>query len=462
MLSVIASAIAAGERSSEELAMESLDRIGRAAELNAVVRLGADEAIAEARRLDLAVRRGQRIGPLAGLPLLVKDIEDVSGIPTTHGSLLHVSDGPASADSLIPARLRSAGAIVVGKTNTPEFAFEAYTSNRVFGPTRNPWATQFSPGGSSGGSAAALSAGLASIATATDGGGSIRIPAALCGLVGIKPTNGVIPRLPAPDWMDLSTAGPMALTIADLALLLRIEAGPALGDPTAQEDWSLGAYRRPRLAYATRRLGSTDAINPAVERLFGEALESIESQLGIPVVPVDIHRIFPGGIDPRDWFRIAGPEQAHRIGRETIARQADLFDPVFRHWMELALSVPIDDHLAARRRSFQYSRELDELLGTDAVLVTPTLTVDGWSPEGLLAGATTPGLPEPVFNTGEINMSGHPAIVLPAGRHRNGLPFGVQVVGPRFREEILFGFGAAWEEARPWPLVADGYTPLGT
>jgi Asp-tRNA(Asn)/Glu-tRNA(Gln) amidotransferase A subunit family amidase len=122
---------------------------------------------------------------------------------------------------------------VVGKTNTPELAFEGYTDNRIFGATRNPWALDFSPGGSSGGSAAALAAGLAPIATATDGGGSIRIPAALCGLAGIKPTNGVIGRRPIPDWIDLSTDGPLAVTVADLALLLQLEAGPVDGDPIA-------------------------------------------------------------------------------------------------------------------------------------------------------------------------------------------------------------------------------------
>src|SRR5262249_2267267 len=168
-----------------------------------------------------------------GIPFLVKDTEDTVGMPTRHGSLLFADAQPATSDDLIPRRLKAAGAIVVGKTNTPEFAFEGYTDNRLFGPTRNPWGTDWSPGGSSGGSAAALAAGMSPIATATDGGGSIRIPAAFCGLAGIKPSNGVIGRDPIPAWIDLSTPGPLASSVPDLRLLLSLEAGPVAGDPTA-------------------------------------------------------------------------------------------------------------------------------------------------------------------------------------------------------------------------------------
>ena len=133
----------------------------------------------------------------------------------------------------MPRRLRAAGAIVVGKTNQPEFAFAGFTTNALYGTTTNPWGTDWSPGGSSGGSGAALAAGMAAIATATDGGGSIRIPAAFCGLAGLKPTNGVIGREPIPDWIDLSTFGPFATSIADVRLLLSMEAGPVPGDPSA-------------------------------------------------------------------------------------------------------------------------------------------------------------------------------------------------------------------------------------
>lgn len=461
LLAPLAADVQAGRRSAVELVRASLARLEAARDLNAVVRIRAEEALEDARALDRAVRRGESVGPLAGLPLLVKDIEDVAGLPTTYGSLLHEAAPPAERDALVPGRLQAAGAIVVGKTNVPEFAFEAFTANRLFGATLNPWARDYSPGGSSGGSAAALAAGLAAIASATDGGGSIRIPAALCGLVGLKPTNGVIGREPIPDWIDLSTDGPLALTLADLALLLELEAGPVVGDPAAQVGWELGAPARPSRVFAARRLGSDDPLDPDVERLFGDALQAIEADLRLPVEAVDSERIFPSGYDPRDWYRIVGPEHAHHLGRETIEREADRLDPTFRRWIEGALRIPIEEHLAARRRRFRYARELEELLRPDRVLVTPPITVPGWSPEGRLPGAKWPGLPEPLFNTPPLNLTGHPALVLPAERHRTGLPFGIQVIGPRFAEALLFGVGLAWEAANPWPLAAEGYRPFG-
>src|SRR5512144_397347 len=156
------------------------------------------------------------------------------GMRTTFGSLAFEDAPAATTDALVVARLRAAGAIVVGRTNLPEFATEGYSSNLLWGTTRNPWNPERTTGGSSGGSAAALAAGMAAIATATDGGGSIRIPAAYCGLAGLKPTNGVIGRDPIPDWIDLSTDGPFSPHADDLAVLLDVLRGPTSGDPTAQ------------------------------------------------------------------------------------------------------------------------------------------------------------------------------------------------------------------------------------
>ena len=459
--------VVARRRSAVDLVRESLARIEAARDLNAVIRLRTDEALAEAAALDVQARRDpSALGPLAGLPLLVKDIEDVTGLPTTHGSLLHADDPPATRDGVVPRRLRAAGAIVVGKTNTPEHAWTAWTANRLFGATRNPWAPAFSPGGSSGGSAAALAAGLAPIATATDGGGSIRIPASLTGLVGLKPSNGLIPRETFPAWLDLSTDGPLATTISDVARLLDIEAGPAPGDPIAQQSWKAGSWRRPGRVFATRRIAWDHPLEPAVDTLFEAAIAAVEADLRLPVTWVTSRDIFPSGIDPLGWFPVGGPEHAHALGRETIERDGERMDPGFRAWLEAGLRVSMEAHQAARRARHRAAADLEAFLGGDAVLVTPTLAVPGWTPEGALPGAAEPGLPLWVFNTEYLNLTGHPGLVLPAGRFTEGpgagLPFGIQVVGPRFREGLLFGFGAAWEEARPWPLVADGYHVFGT
>lgn len=463
----LASLVRSRDRSATELVDRALSRIAETRDLNAVVLIRAEMAMEEARAADGAVRRGEVSAPLHGLPLLVKDIEDVRGLRTTFGSVLQADAAPATRDGLVPSRLRGAGAIVVGKTNVPEYAFEGYTANRVFGATLNPWDRAWSPGGSSGGSAASLAAGAAPLATATDGGGSIRIPAALCGLVGLKPTHGVIPRDPIPTWMDLSTDGPLATTVADIRLLLALEAGPTPGDPTAQPSRRSDPRRRqsgPRHLLATERLVPGPPLAPGVAKLFRDAIAILEHDLGLAVewLPTGI---FQTGDADADWFTIAAAESAHELGRSTVERALaeGLFEAGFARWMTAALEIGIDAYVAARRRRFGYVRELDDLLGEDVVLITPTLMVPGWTPEGTVLGreAEAPGLPLDVLNTGPMNLSGHPALSLPTGRYPDGPPFGLQLVGPRYREDLLLTLAAAVEAVRPWPRVADGFEPFG-
>lgn len=432
----------------------------RAADLNAVVALRAEEALAEARAVDDALARGRMLGALAGLPLLVKDIEDAAGLPTTFGSLLHADARPATTDGVVAGRLRAADAILVGKTNVPEFAFEGYTDNRLFGPTRNPWAPAWSPGGSSGGSAAALAAGLAPLATATDVGGSIRIPAAACGLVGLKPTAGLIGRDPMLVSLELNNHGPMTWTVADAALLLGVLSGAVGGDPGALPAWRPTDGGLPRRVIAVARLAPGPPLPATVERNFASALRAVESQLGLPVELMDAASIFPSGYDSAHWFRLVGVEQAWALGRDVIEQRATELDPTFAEHMRRALEIGIEDYLAARRARLRHAHELDNLLDESTVLLSPTLTVDGWSIDGRLPGADRAGLPSEAFNTEPVNLTGHPAISLPAGRHPNGVPFGLQAIGPRFGEDLLLALARAWEAACPWPLVADGFSPF--
>jgi Asp-tRNA(Asn)/Glu-tRNA(Gln) amidotransferase A subunit family amidase len=445
-----------------DLVAESLARIERAADLNAVIAIRPEGALADARAIDAAIARGDDPGPLAGLPFLSKDNEDAAGLPTTFGSWMRGDPGPAPADGVIAGRLRAAGAILVGKTNIPEFAMEGYTANIRYGITRNPWARAWSPGGSSGGSAAALAAGLASIATATDVGGSIRIPAAACGLVGLKPSAGLIGRDPILTTLDLNNHGPLASTVADAELLLELMSGPVAGDPGALPRWNPVRDALPGRVFAATRFAPGPAFASGIVSLFETAVSGIATDLRLPVEAIAPECIFPSGYDPYDWFRIVGPEQAWDLGPETIERWSDRLDPSFVHSMQLARAVSMDEYLGARRRRFRYARELDMLLGDDAVLVLPTVPVEGVLAEGTLEGHPGPGLPWWVFsNTEPQNLAGHPTISLPAGRASNGVPFGLQVMAPRLREDLLFGFARAWEAARPWPLVADGYRPLG-
>src|SRR5436190_3197156 len=235
-IAALASAVRAGQTSARDLVAHSIERIEATnEEINAFVVVDFDAALAAAEEIDRQVAEGDDPGPLAGIPLGVKDLEDAAGLPTSHGSAAYVeSEGgahPATTDSVLVARLRAAGAIVIGKTNTPELGWKAQTDNPMFGTTRNPWDTTRTPGGSSGGSAAAIAAGMVPLATGSDGGGSIRIPSAMCALSGFKPSLGRVPSGggDAPDWHHLSTRGPMARRTTDIAYALDAVIGP---DPT--------------------------------------------------------------------------------------------------------------------------------------------------------------------------------------------------------------------------------------
>src|SRR5215813_11689164 len=459
MLSDLATSVREKRISAVELVGASIDRIERInPSLNAVVALRAEEALEEAANVDRRVNTGDKLGPLAGIPFLVKDTENTAGMQTTYGSLLFADTQPAQCDDLTPRRFKAAGAIVLGKTNTPECAFEGYTDNRLFGPTRNPWGTDWSPGGSSGGSAAALAAGMSPVATASDGGGSIRIPAAFCGLVGIKPTMGVIGRDPIPPWMDLSSDGPLACSVEDLRLLLSVEAGPVAGDLTALPIRPFLTDRLPRRILALERFVSYGPLPDAVDLMFGQALRSV-TDLGISVEIIDppFPREEPN-VD-RDWRRLTSVEQLTWLGRERVRANLDQFHPGFRATMERALTVSLDDYLAARRRRYQYVRAIDELLADDTVIVSPTLCEEGWFADGV-----TPRIgrvsPSDGFNVLVHNMTGVPSISLPAGLSANGIPFGLQFTGPRHQDDLLLEIAEAWQAAKPWPLTAPGYEPF--
>lgn len=462
MLEELAGAVRGRVVSAEELVRTSLERIDRLNEpLGAVIAV-REQALEEARALDERIAGGDDPGRLAGVPLLVKDMEDVAGMPTTYGSRVF-ADAPAAArDGLIPRRLRAAGAIVVGKTNQPEFAFAGYTDNLLYGPTRNPWNLEASPGGSSGGSAAAMAAGLAPIATATDGGGSIRIPAGWSGLVGLKPTNGVIGRQPIPEWIDLSTFGPLGLSVADVRLLLELERGPVPGDPTALPEPLEIREDLPARAFAVPRLVDFGPLAPEIQSLFEEAVRDFEEDLGVPVEMLETGSVFRAGNVSEDWLVTCAIEHVHHLGWGFCDANYERFSPLFRGVVDFARKTPLEEYLVVRRRRFEYVRELDDLLGADAVLLCPTncvawITADGKNPD---TGAW--GDSPDAFNTDPQNMTNHPAISVPAGVTSAGVPFGLEITAPRFRDGMAIAAALAWERANPWPLTAPGYEPFPT
>lgn len=456
MLRRLADDVRRGRTTARELVERSLERIDAHRDLNAVVAERADEARAEADAVDAEVAQGKDPGPLAGLTLLAKDNGDVRGMRTTYGSRWFADAPVAECDGVSVERLRAGGAVVVGKTNVPEFSIEGFTDNLVFGATCNPWDKERSPGGSSGGSAAALAAGLTAIATGTDGGGSIRIPAAFCGLLGYKPTNGVIGRRAAPDWIDFSTDGLMATSTDDVRLLLDVCAGPVDGDPTALPTPLPPSALPTRLVVAER----TDELGPlpaGVADAFSASAERLVELLGVPVEHRSAESFFPGWSPDEDWFVLATAEHASVFGRDRILRDAELLHPSAREFLLEGLEVTADDYLAARRRRFVAVARLDALLAGGAALVTPVVAELGWAPDGGrtgLIGARS-------YSTAIQNMTGLPAVSLPSGLGAGGMPFGLQVSMPRWADLGLLEVAARWETTSPWPRTAPGYREFG-
>lgn len=446
MLSELAAAVRSGAVEPVDLVAESLRRIEAAAELNAVVALRAEEALAEARA-------HSRTGALAGLPLLVKDMARCAGMRTTMGHPMFADAAPDTVDDTVVARLRAAGAIVLGRTNSPAFGHQAVTTNTLYGPTRNPWKPQRSPGGSSGGSAAALAAGLAPLATTSDGGGSVRIPASCCGLVGYKPSMGAIGRNILPRWIGFSTQGATGATVADVVAEASVTLGPARGDWLSLPPMTL-TPTRPTRVVACRTFRAD--IDPVIEAAFDEALATLAAE-GLVVervaAPSDASMA-------RDWFTMSAAELAQSL--EEVRDQWANFEPSLRFQLEFGASVTMSQYLAATRRRHDASARFDDLLDPGTVLVVPTANVQSWMADGPVwdrAGSVT-GDPAIGLNTPELNYTGHPCVSVPLGLDEAGVPFGLQVVAPRFADGLALGLAAVLERVRPWPLVAPGYVPF--
>jgi Asp-tRNA(Asn)/Glu-tRNA(Gln) amidotransferase A subunit family amidase len=448
MLSELAARVRSGDLRPRDLVDEALRRVEATSPLNAVTEVWADEAREAADH-----HAGN--GPLAGLPLLIKDMVRVAGHRVTLGSRLFADAPVDGEDDVAVARLRAAGAIPLGRTNTPEFGAVGFTSNALYGTTVNPWNTAFTPGGSSGGSAAALAAGVVPLATTSDGGGSVRAPASFCGLVGHKPTAGVIGRNYLPRWIEFSTQGATASTVADVVLQMQIMQGPAVGDfLSLPESLDLRPVM-PAKVYATRSFRSD--VDEEIEVNFRRTVEALEKS-GVPVEWVE---------SPTDeaavltWFIISCTELT-----QSLAPERDRFDELSTYVQDqvrVASRFTLDDYLAASRQRAAVSARFEKLLGNDAVLLSPTVNVRSFGPEGPLptsAGKATDN-PSVAYNTTDANLTGLPATSVPMGLDRNGVPTGLQISGGRFRDSLCLGLAAHIEKIQPWPLVAPGYEPFG-
>jgi aspartyl-tRNA(Asn)/glutamyl-tRNA(Gln) amidotransferase subunit A len=462
---VLAAAIRRRELSPVELMDATLERIARVnPALNAFVALRADEARAEARAIAERIARGEDPGPLAGIPFGVKDLEDLAGLPTTYGSV-PFRENVARADSTQVARLRRAGAIAIGKTNTPEFGYTGFTKNRVFGTTRNPWNLERTPGGSSGGSSAAVAGGLVPFATASDGGGSVRIPACYTGAFGMKPTFGRIPRGPFHfrDWIDTVSYGPLTRTVTDAALFLDAVVGYDGRDPDSLPHPGYAYLERLDALPPGLRLGYSATlgyarVEPDVRRAVEGAIDALAGALGRPVEAVPDRLVDVGYA----WAALNAFQLQAELG-PIVERHRDEWGRGFITGVDLGARIGAAEVGDYQRQRLELLEQVAGLFERYDVLLTPTLPTTAFPAGGPLPtvvdGEKLASPIHAVAFTYPFNVTGHPAATVRAGFGDDGLPVGLQLVAERGREDLLLQVARAYERVRPfdqWPREVGG------
>ncbi|MFF3344977.1 amidase [Streptomyces sp. NPDC002779] len=407
-------------------------------EVNAFVRITAEQALAQARASAERWRRGEPAGLLDGVPVTVKDILLMRGAPTLKGSKTISEQGTWDEDAPSVARLRAHGAVFVGKTTTPEFGWKAVTDSPLTGVTRHPLDPTRTAGGSSGGAAAAVALGAGPLALGTDGGGSVRIPASFCGIFALKPTYGRVPLYPASAFGTLAHVGPMTRDVADAALLLDVIGAPdsrdwsALGPASGSFlDGLTGGVRGLRVAYSPT-LGGQVAVRPAVASAVRGAVERLAG-LGAYVEEAD-----PDVTDPVDAFHTLWFCGAARVTRRLGPDQRELLDPGLREIAALGARRNALDYLAAVDVRAELGRRMGRFHDSYDLLVTPTLPITAFE-----AGAEVPKGSGHRRWTGwtpftyPFNMTQQPAATVPVGTDGDGLPVGLQLVAARHRDDLV-------------------------
>jgi amidase len=440
--------------------------------VNAVVALDADRARADARAAGDAVVRGGEFGPLHGLPVGIKDLEEVAGLRTTYGSPIF-RDFVPEADCGMVARIRAAGGIVFGKTNTPEFGAGANTRNAVYGATGNPFDPSRSAAGSSGGSAAALATGMAPLCSGSDTGGSLRNPAAFCGIVGFRPSAGLVPsEKRGLGWSVLPVLGPMARNVADSALLLSAMASDDAADPLAYTLHARPVRGREALFHPVRQL-DLSSFSMAFSEDFGQAPVEETVREAFRRVVAAASKLFrhgeaahPDCTDGDMAFEVLRAGQfvlAH--GEKARTRPEDV-GPNVRANVEEGLRYTLEDHVRAAAAQTRIYRDFQRFFGGYDVLLTPSITISP-RPWRELYPTEIDGAPTRTYFhwlalAYYVTLTGHPAVSLPVGTDSKGMPFGLQIVGPRGGDAFVLGVAAALEDAfasepvlrRPVPDVA--------
>ncbi|HEV8637456.1 MAG TPA: amidase family protein [Chloroflexota bacterium] len=438
-----------------EITRAVLERIERLnGRLGAYVLLHAERALERAREAEQSVMAGQPLGPLHGVPVSIKDNLWTAGDRTTFGSRLLAEFVPPE-DAPSVAGLRAAGAILVGRTNLPEFAWRGSTDNPLFGASRNPWDPTRTPGGSTGGGAAAVAAGLGPLALGSDGAGSIRIPASFCGLVGLKPTFGRVPMYPAAGGNELvAYICPLARTVRDVALMMNATARYDRRDPFALPDDGvdyLAACDEPLVGAAPVRIAWSASlgfapVEPETREICAAAARAFAE------VGLEVEEASPDLGDP-SWIlqTLYGGAQAGAHAARPAEQKAQM-DPALVAYAEASASLTVVEYLravAARQALVDALRRFFERYD---LLLTPTLGLPAF-PLGLVGPREVAG--REVTHLGwtlcyPFNYSGQPAISIPAGWTASGLPVGLQIVGRRLEDVLVLRAAAAFEALRPW------------
>lgn len=427
-----------------QAALEAIEK--RDGELNAYCLVDADKALEQARESERRWRSGEQLSPIDGVPTSIKDVFLTKGWPTLRGSLCIDPDQPWDVDSPVMARMREAGLVVLGKVTTPELGWKATTDSRLCGITRNPHDPSKTSGGSSGGSAAAVAADMGVLSVGTDAGGSVRIPASFCGIVGFKPTHGRIPLYPASPFGALAHAGPFARTVDDAALLMDVLAQPDHRDPTSPppltETFAETVVRDVRglKAAFSATLGYVD-VDPEIADVVATAVEAIRES-GVAVEDTD-----PGFADPADAFEVlwaAGAAKALSVFGDGAREKVD---PGLGKIWDHGKTLSALDYLTANETRAALGIHMGEFHTRYDVLITPQMPVRPFE-----AGHDVPpGGPYTKWwqwtgFTYPFNLTQQPAISIPVGRTSDGLPVGLQIVGPRHADDTVLAFARHVEQ----------------
>ncbi len=435
--------------------LERIDEVNPV--INAYCTLVPEMALEAARKAESTIMQGGEVGLLTGIPVSIKDVVPTAGIRTTFGSKLYENLVPAE-DALVVERVKEAGGIIIGKTNTPEFAAGGSTFNQVFGITRNPWNTDFTVGGSSGGAAAAVAAGIGPLAQGSDLGGSLRQPASFCGVVGFRPSPGRVPRYPNElNWDTQSVQGPIARTIPDTALFLDAMSGPDGRSPVSLPKETppfLQAARNPEAK--NLKIAWSDNLNlmPVDPAVLKEARKAIDVFRGLGCEVTEDCPDFSGAKETALTLR----------GVRFVALYGEKYrnDPEFRRWVnplvtgniEQGLKLSVQEIAWAHRQRSLIWEKAKEFFDRYDLLLTPTAPIPPFNVEMKfpteIAGKPMEHYLDWAMLTYSITMTGHPAISVPCGWTEKGLPIGVQIVGRHHGETALLRAAAAFEQAAPW------------